>query len=429
MLYIVESAIKIVAMGLISHYNSYLKHGWSYVDLFLISIGLLLEIPVLGENDLVRIIYLLRPLKMAYTTTAMRYIMTPWMISLMKMKDIFIVLLFILLTFSIAGVCAFQGSLFFRCRTTPMPVNGTWEIAESVERLCNAFGYGEYTCELGTYCGAPHMYGFEPDYEEVYSHELTFFGAIGFDNVGRALLACFQVITYDEWASIMYRMEDANGSVFSLVMFPLLVFVGSFFCLNLIVAVVVDTFQLFRVKLLKYGENAVKDVADLALLNKLSLREGEQSYSPDFLQSKQSLRPIRQASSKLAISIIKGSDSGDEEEFEKTCFSEWCTSIQQNIVYQCILLGTILINLLLLALNRKEISDTELAIMDALDSMFFILFFIEMAIGIGAEGFRAYLRNKQSLTDFLINLVGIIEIILTYSKYTDGIIKNASEKC
>ena len=377
---------------------------------------------------------------MAYTTTAMRYMMTPWMSSLAQLKDILLVLFFILTTSSIAAVCAFQGSLFYRCRTTPAPVNGTWPIAESVERLCNAYGNGEYNCPVGTYCGSPDMYDLELDYSEIQESELTYYGAIGFDNVGRALLACFQVITYDEWAIIMYRMQDASSSVFSRVLFPILVFLGAFFCLNLIVAVIVSEFQQSRKRLMKYGENATIGGDQLESLAtgqaiekkkslKGTLREGEQSFSPEYANSKQALRN-KISLFKLPTMMLKGpttnkeeeeKEEEEEEEKGKTCFSQWCTSIQENVIYHDILVGIVITNLLILALDRKGISDIELSIMDILDSVFFILFFIEMIIGIGASGFRTYLKNKQSLVDFLINLVGIIEVIFTYSKYSDGI--------
>ena len=97
-------------------------------------------------------------------------------------------------------------------------------------------------------------------HEEKFGSELVFYGAIGYDNFFKGFLASFQVITFDDWAKIMYRMEDSNNFISSIFIFLTLVFFGSFFCLNLIVAVLVDTFQSNRAEHSDSNENTNMDI-------------------------------------------------------------------------------------------------------------------------------------------------------------------------
>jgi hypothetical protein len=48
--------------------------------------------------------------------------------------------IFFFLIFAILGVSLFDGSLYFRCRTTPAPVNGVWPLAPGIVQLCDPTG-------------------------------------------------------------------------------------------------------------------------------------------------------------------------------------------------------------------------------------------------------------------------------------------------
>ena len=71
------------------------------------------------------------------------------------------------------------------------------------------------------------------------------YGIVTFDNLGVAMLTCFQVITLEGWTDLMYLMMDANMGAMSIVFFVLLVVFGSFFILNAILAVIMMEFDKF----------------------------------------------------------------------------------------------------------------------------------------------------------------------------------------
>ena len=102
-IYIVEAICKVIAMGFLLHPNSYLRNGWHLYDIFIIIVGILAAIPQLSENRLIHVLSVMRILKLAYTSTAMNSVMTPWMLSLKHMVDAAVMFVFVVLLFSIVG--------------------------------------------------------------------------------------------------------------------------------------------------------------------------------------------------------------------------------------------------------------------------------------------------------------------------------------
>jgi len=69
-----------------------------------------------------------------------------------------------------------------------------------------------------------------------------YYGIVNFDHLGTALLTVFQIITTDSWSQVMYNLFDADTGIIAGIFFILLIVVGSFFMLNLILAVIIQGF-------------------------------------------------------------------------------------------------------------------------------------------------------------------------------------------
>ncbi len=69
------------------------------------------------------------------------------------------------------------------------------------------------------------------------------YGLVSFDHLPIGMLTLFQCITLEGWTGMMYLMMDANMNVMAIVYFCLLTMFGSFFMLNLILAVIMDAFD------------------------------------------------------------------------------------------------------------------------------------------------------------------------------------------
>jgi hypothetical protein len=72
-------------------------------------------------------------------------------------------------------------------------------------------------------------------------------GMTTFDDFPSAVITIFQIVTLEGWSSIMYMAMDASGAGWSLF-FCTIVFVGSFFVLNLVLAVLENSFTMSRDK-------------------------------------------------------------------------------------------------------------------------------------------------------------------------------------
>ena len=99
--------------------------------------------------------------------------------------------------------------MHYRCRVTPYPVNGDWELVEGDTQIC-----GNRQCPVG-YCGsiveAHDKWGnvtVENVYRDSESEELNY-GITNFDNIMWAVLTIFQCITMEGWTKIMYIFSDA----------------------------------------------------------------------------------------------------------------------------------------------------------------------------------------------------------------------------
>ena len=79
--------------------------------------------------------------------------------------------------------------------------------------------------------------------EVLQDQELISYGIVTFDNLLRALITIFQMITLEGWTDMIYNLSDASQAWMAILFFCLLVVVGSFFLLNVILAVIMDAFD------------------------------------------------------------------------------------------------------------------------------------------------------------------------------------------
>lgn len=63
------------------------------------------------------------------------------------------------------------------------------------------------------------------------------YGVTSFNNILKSVLNIFIIITLEGWTDIMYKIRSATGTVAYDIFFILVVIFGSFFVLNLMVAV------------------------------------------------------------------------------------------------------------------------------------------------------------------------------------------------
>lgn len=77
--------------------------------------------------------------------------------------------------------------------------------------------------------------------DNVTEWEFIQYGYFNFDNIGSSIMSIFRIITLEGWTNVMYNYLDSSGVVAG-IFFPTVVIIGSFFLLNLFLAVIMQTF-------------------------------------------------------------------------------------------------------------------------------------------------------------------------------------------
>ncbi len=63
-----------------------------------------------------------------------------------------------------------------------------------------------------------------------------------FNDIFSSLLLVNQVVSTDDWSSFMYNLMDVDHPAFAIVYSLVMIIIGTFFIMNLILAVIIDTF-------------------------------------------------------------------------------------------------------------------------------------------------------------------------------------------
>ena len=81
------------------------------------------------------------------------------------------------------------------------------------------------------------------EYDGIRDIDLIMYGIPGFDNVFQGFLTIFQILTLESWVYLMYNFSDAGSPEVSVIFFVLVVLLGAFFTMNLVLAIIVDSFN------------------------------------------------------------------------------------------------------------------------------------------------------------------------------------------
>uniref|UniRef100_F6Q8W5 Voltage-dependent calcium channel type A subunit alpha-1 n=1 Tax=Ciona intestinalis TaxID=7719 RepID=F6Q8W5_CIOIN len=224
-IFIVEAAVKILALGFVLHKDSYLRYGWNIMDFTVVVTGF--RAFVHFSLRTLRAVRVLRPLKLVSGIPSLQVVLKSIMKAMVPLLQIAVLLLFFIVVCSIVGLELYMGRFHRTCYS-----NST--ILDKIIRdnqICsedNSASYGKYVCENGSYCG---------DWPLGPNHGIT-----TFDNIIFSMMTVFQCITMEGWTDILYFADDATGSIYNWAYFIMLIIVGSFFMLNLVLGVLSGEF-------------------------------------------------------------------------------------------------------------------------------------------------------------------------------------------
>ncbi|XP_063929407.1 sodium channel protein para-like isoform X9 [Zophobas morio] len=246
-IYTFESAVKVMARGFILEPFTYLRDAWNWLDFVVIALAYVTMGIDLGNLAALRTFRVLRALKTVAIVPGLKTIVGAVIESVKNLRDVIILTMFSLSVFALIGLQIYMGVLTQKC-IKEFPMDGSWGnlTAENWERfvsnesnwyydedkgerpLCgNSSGAGQ--CKEGYRC--LQGYGENPNY-----------GYTSFDTFGWAFLSAFRLMTQDYWENL-YQLVLRSAGPWHMLFFIVIIFLGSFYLVNLILAIVAMSYD------------------------------------------------------------------------------------------------------------------------------------------------------------------------------------------
>ncbi|XP_047432552.1 sodium channel, voltage-gated, type I like, alpha b isoform X2 [Mugil cephalus] len=268
-IYTFESLIKILARGFCVGKFTFLRDPWNWLDFSVILMAYITEFVNLGNVSALRTFRVLRALKTISVIPGLKTIVGALIQSVKKLSDVMILTVFCLSVFALIGLQLFMGNLRQKCVRWPLDNatgngssyvsdggyvldgdggNGTF--AQNATLVQNAtFKWEDYVNDNSNYyylpgsrdallCGNGSGAGLCPEgFVCMKAGRNPDYGYTSFDTFSWAFLSLFRLMTQDYWENLYQQTLRAAGKPY-MIFFVLVIFLGSFYLVNLILAVV-----------------------------------------------------------------------------------------------------------------------------------------------------------------------------------------------
>ncbi|XDV45049.1 hypothetical protein PO909_013220 [Leuciscus waleckii] len=254
-IYTFEATIKVLSRGFCVGPFTFLRDPWNWLDFMVISMAYVTEFVDLGNVSALRTFRVLRALKTITVIPGLKTIVGALIQSVKKMVDVMILTVFALAVFALIGLQLFMGNLRHKCIRWPIPnstifdVDNSTMVNDTILNVTDTFDFKAYIDnEENQYfleesldaliCGNSSDAGKCPEgYTCMKAGRNPNYGYTSYDNFGWAFLALFRVMTQDYWENLFQLTLRAAGKTY-MIFFVLVIFLGSFYLINLILAVV-----------------------------------------------------------------------------------------------------------------------------------------------------------------------------------------------
>uniref|UniRef100_A0A493T205 Sodium channel protein n=1 Tax=Anas platyrhynchos platyrhynchos TaxID=8840 RepID=A0A493T205_ANAPP len=309
-IYTFESLIKIIARGFCLEDFTFLRDPWNWLDFTVITFAYVTEFVDLGNVSALRTFRVLRALKTISVIPGLKTIVGALIQSVKKLSDVMILTVFCLSVFALIGLQLFMGNLRNKCLQWP-PENFTLEtnitsqlnstIGENgtlVNSTVAPFDWKGYIEDESHFyflegqndallCGNSSDAGQCPEgYTCVKAGRNPNYGYTSFDTFSWAFLSLFRLMTQDFWENLYQLTLRAAGKTY-MIFFVLVIFLGSFYLINLILAVVA----------MAYEEQ-----------NQATMEEAEQKEA-EFQQMLEQLKKQQEAAAVAAAAVTASAES------------------------------------------------------------------------------------------------------------------------
>ncbi|XP_004614625.2 sodium channel protein type 5 subunit alpha isoform X6 [Sorex araneus] len=251
-IYTFESLVKILARGFCLHAFTFLRDPWNWLDFSVIVMAYVSENIKLGNLSALRTFRVLRALKTISVIPGLKTIVGALIQSVKKLADVMVLTVFCLSVFALIGLQLFMGNLRHKCvrnftllNDTNGSVEANGRIWESLDLYLNSSE--NYILKEGTLdvllCGNSSDAGTCPEGSRcLKAGQNPDHGYTSFDSFAWAFLALFRLMTQDCWERLYQQTLRSAGKIY-MIFFMLVIFLGSFYLVNLILAVVAMAYE------------------------------------------------------------------------------------------------------------------------------------------------------------------------------------------
>ncbi|XP_061446623.1 sodium channel protein type 4 subunit alpha-like isoform X2 [Rhineura floridana] len=263
-IYTFESMIKILARGFCIDSFTFLRDPWNWLDFSVIVMAYVTEFVDLGNVSALRTFRVLRALKTITVIPGLKTIVGALIQSVKKLADVMILTVFCLAVFALIGLQLFMGNLRHKCVRWPPFPNDTLDsdpfdnatlhdnstVYDNTTLHSNeTFDWSAYINDNANFyfldgaldallCGNSSDAGQCPEgYVCMKAGRNPNYGYTSYDTFSWAFLSLFRLMTQDYWENLFQMTLRAAGKTYMLF-FVVIIFLGSFYLINLILAVV-----------------------------------------------------------------------------------------------------------------------------------------------------------------------------------------------
>ena len=241
--YFIQSSIKQITYGLFKEEIGYLNNFWNILEFLELIIGILCQFHPFNRNKYICWFRGLRPFLLIKEIPKLEIVFSSLISSFKEMINVFILLLFIFLSYSVLAVNIWGGIFYRRCRINSIPKNGKFEIEKENINLCGGLNECDNCYSIFDFNNKNKTFLLTYDkYQELKIPELNY-GYSTFDNFFKAFLTIYNCMTLNGWSKIMYMVQNGysytGGSIFFISMVILL----NYIVLNFTIAILMDNFE------------------------------------------------------------------------------------------------------------------------------------------------------------------------------------------
>ncbi|XP_010156621.1 PREDICTED: sodium channel protein type 2 subunit alpha-like, partial [Eurypyga helias] len=253
-IYTFEFLVKILARGFCINDFTCLRDPWNWLDFVVISFAYITEFVNLGNVSALRTFRVLRALKTISVIPGLKTIVGALIQSVKKLSDVMILTVFCLSVFALIGLQLFMGNLKNKCLLWPSENSTSFEEYLAPYFNGTVFDWTAYIDNESHFyrlegekdfllCGNSSDAGKCPEeFICVKAGRNPNYGYTSFDTFSWAFLSLFRLMTQDFWENLYRLTLRAVGKTY-MIFFVLVIFLGSFYLINLILAVVAMAYE------------------------------------------------------------------------------------------------------------------------------------------------------------------------------------------